>query len=200
MLDQIRRRVLSHNPRYIEQELAQAGVLIAITNEQDPHVILTKRASQLSSHSGEIAFPGGKRDEDDRDILFTALREAEEEVALKSQDVEVIGRMNEVISLHQLKVTPWLGIISPHVVLQASPFELDCIFRVPLSYFLDQNNRCDDREEYQAKAKFAPCYLFEGHLIWGLTAYMLIEFLNLAFDADIPLNPRSKMKGEFKRI
>ena len=165
-------------------------MLIAITEEPEPCVILTKRASRLSSHSGEIAFPGGKRDPTDRDIIFTALREAHEEVNLHPEQVNIIGQMDDAVSLHKLKVTPCVGLIPAAVKLTANLGELDCVFKVPLAFFMDAKNRCDHLAQYQQKARYAPCYLYEGHLIWGLTSYMLMEFLNVALEADIALHAR----------
>jgi len=190
MLDLIKSRLKQYQPRYIGKKLPEAGVLIAITEQPEPCVILTKRASKLSSHSGEIAFPGGKRDPTDRDIIFTALREAHEEVDLHPQQVNIIGQMDEAVSLHKLKVTPCVGLIPASVKLTANLGELDCVFKVPLAFFLDANNRCDHLAQYQSKARYAPCYLYNEHLIWGLTSYLLMEFLNVALEADIALHAR----------
>ncbi len=164
--------------------------MIAITDEASPQVVLTKRASNLSSHSGEIAFPGGKRDATDNDIVYTALREAHEEVDLLPENVRVISQLDERVSLHNLKVSPCVGIIDPDLKLQPNIGELDCVFKTPLNFFLDQSNRCDHLPQYQSKSRFAPCYLYNGHLIWGLTSYMLMEFLNVALKANIILAPR----------
>ncbi len=194
MLDLITRRLDNYQPLTINRDLPEAAVLIAITDEAEPQVVLTKRASRLTSHSGEIAFPGGKRDATDRDIIHTALREAHEEVDLNPDQVDLIGRLDDKVSLHQLKVSTCVGIISPSIVLTAHLAELDCVFKVPLSYFLDSANRCDHLPEYQAKGKYAPCYVFNGHLIWGLTSYILMEFLNLSLLANIELQARPKIK------
>ncbi len=106
MLDLIKRRLDNYQPLTINRDLPEAAVLIAITDEAEPQVVLTKRASRLTSHSGEIAFPGGKRDATDRDIIHTALREAYEEVDLNPDQVGLIGRLDDKVSLHQLKVSP----------------------------------------------------------------------------------------------
>ncbi|NRA21401.1 MAG: CoA pyrophosphatase [Oceanospirillaceae bacterium] len=191
MLSAIKRRLFNYQRREIHENFPQAGVLIAITDERCPKVVLTKRASRLSSHSGEIAFPGGKRDKTDTDITFTALREAHEEISLPPSQVSVLTNLDDKISLHRLKVTPCVGVIAADVDLIASPSELDCVFKVPLSFFLDEANRIDHLSEYRAKARYAPCYLYEGHLIWGLTSYILMEFLNIALLADIELQVRA---------
>src|SRR5690606_40910837 len=95
--------------RECQAELAEAGVLVAITNETEPQLLLTRRALHLSTHQGEVAFPGGKRDDTDTSIVMTALREAEEEVALPLQQVQVIGELDQVVSRFGYLVTPVLG-------------------------------------------------------------------------------------------
>jgi len=190
MLSLIKRRLRVYQPREIQKNYPQAGVLLAITDELHPKVVLTKRASRLSSHSGEIAFPGGKMDSTDTDIIFTALREAHEEINLLPSSVSVLNCLDDKISLHKLKVTPCVGIIPADSKLVANEGELECLFKVPLSFFLERNNRCDHLSEYQSKAKYAPCFLYEGHLIWGLTSYILMEFLNITLQADIKLQVR----------
>lgn len=190
MISLIESRLAKYKPQTVNLKLPEAAVLIAITNEKVPKVVLTKRAQQLSSHSGEIAFPGGKRDDSDRDLIHTALREACEEIALNPDSVRVISTLDETVSLHNLKVTPCVGIIPADTELQANLAELDCVFKVPLQFFLDQSNRCDHLDAYQSKGRFAPCYIFDGHLIWGLTCYMLIQFLNVTLDAEIKLHKR----------
>ncbi|MEH6445280.1 MAG: CoA pyrophosphatase [Oceanospirillaceae bacterium] len=195
MLDLIKKRLVNHKPQLLDLDLQEAGVLIAITDEFEPQVVLTKRAIQLSSHGGEIAFPGGKRDDTDTDIVFTALREAQEEIDLNPEQVHVLCSMSDNVSLHKLKVSSCVGVIAADIVLKANPDELECLFKVPLKFFLDSNNRSDHLPQYQAKAKYAPCYVFEGHLIWGLTSYILVDFLNVALEANIHLKIRPEQQG-----
>ncbi len=190
MINTIKQSLLNYQPKSLNLDLPQAGVLIAVTDEADPKVILTRRAKTLSSHGGEVAFPGGKRDLSDTDIIFTALREAHEEIDLEPGRVDVIGRMDENVSLHGLQVTPCVGVIAADTQLQANLDELDCIFKVPLSFFLDDANRSDHLDAYRSKAKFAPCFVYDNFLIWGLTSYILMDFLNISLSANIALKPR----------
>lgn len=190
MIDTIKSNLQNYQAKRLSLDLPQAGVLIAITDESDPKVILTRRAKTLSSHGGEVAFPGGKRDDTDTDIVFTALREAHEEIDLLPEQVNIIGQMDENISLHRLQVTPCVGVVPANAKLMANLDELECIFKVPLQFFLDDNNRCDHIEKYRSKARYAPCFLYQGFLIWGLTSYMLMDFLNISLGANIALSPR----------
>ncbi len=195
MLKTIRQRLNDFEPRSFPSNQPQAGVLIALTDHpSDPEVVLTKRAARLSTHSGEIAFPGGKHDETDRDLLHTALREAEEEVGLPPDKVEIVGPLGQVMSKHGLKVTPWVGIIPQGLLLEPNPDELDEIFNVPLSFFMQDERYCTDEIRFKGKTMYVPAWEYEGHIIWGLTAYMLVELLNEGCGAGIPMKPRPEHK------
>lgn len=190
MLDQLRKRLHHHRPWRLRTRGREAGVLVAITDSDDPEVILTLRAATLSTHSGEVSFPGGKRDPEDADLLATALREAHEEVGLHSRDVDIIGSLGQVVSKHHLQVMPWVGVVAAHQPLKANPGEIDRILRVPLSFLLAPENRRMDKLEFAGQTRYVPAWHWDGEVIWGLTAYVLAELLNVGFDADIPMKPR----------
>lgn len=177
----LHQRLQQHQPRRICQpELAEAGVLVAITDEADPRVLLTRRAVHLSSHQGEVAFPGGKRDLGDSSIITTALREAQEEVALAPAQVRVLGEMDQVVSRFGYLVTPVLALIAPQQQFVANPDELDAVFQVPLSHFRAPPSRYFERGSLRI-----PSYDYAGFHIWGLTAMMIAEMMNHLWDCDI---------------
>jgi len=181
-IEQLAQSISALEQRRIEQpSMAQAGVLIALTEEDEPHMVLTQRSTQLSTHSGEVAFPGGKRDPEDDDIVFTALREAHEEVGLQPQDVNVIGELHQVFSRFGYVVTPVVGLIKPNLELVANPGELDSIFKVPVRHFLEN----DPDEFFERGSIKMPTYHYEGYRIWGLTAMMIAEMMNNHFGAAI---------------
>lgn len=195
MLKTIRERLAGFEPHRFPSDLPQASVLIALTDHlSDPEVILTKRAARLSTHSGEIAFPGGKHDETDNDLLHTALREAEEEVGIAPDSVDILGPLGQVMSLHGLQVTPWVGVVPSDIDLIPNPGELDEVFKVPLSFFMEDHRYCTDEIRFRGKTMYVPAWEFNGHIIWGLTAYMLVELLNEGCDAQIPMKPRPEHK------
>jgi 8-oxo-dGTP pyrophosphatase MutT (NUDIX family) len=176
--------VTAHQPRVLlNSELARASVLIAITDQKYPEVILTQRSSQMPTHKGEVAFPGGKAEERDADAIATALREAQEEVGLNPDVVRVIGPLDEVVSRFGFLVTPILGIVPEDVELNADSREIEGVFRVPLKFFLDgQPDQIDQFGSFRG-----PRWYFEGYTIWGLTAMMIAELLNRFYDADLEL-------------
>ncbi|WP_444906063.1 CoA pyrophosphatase [Microbulbifer sp. EKSA008] len=162
-----------------------AAVLIALTEEPDPQVILTKRSANLSTHSGEVSLPGGRWDATDPSLQFTALREAEEEVSLPMDDVRVLGPLWPRTTRWQVHVTPWVGIISPDIQLFPNPGELDAVFRVPLSFFLADPRIRTDRIIIDNQEIYLPAYMYENYEIWGFTAGVLTEFLVKILGASI---------------
>ncbi|MFT6914394.1 MAG: 8-oxo-dGTP pyrophosphatase MutT (NUDIX family) [Motiliproteus sp.] len=191
LLDLLEQGLLGQRMRTLGQGLPEAGVLVAVTDHPDgPEVILTRRASRLSSHAGEVAFPGGKRDPDDASILETALRESHEEIGLPPAAVRVIGSLGQVVSKHGFLVTPFLGVISADTELVPNPDELESLFRVPLRFLLDPQELQLERLCFEGRVTHMPRYDYQGYVIWGLTAYVLVELLNQALGAELPLRLR----------
>lgn len=166
---------------------ADAAVLIPITREPEPQLILTVRAGHLSSHPGEVAFPGGKCDPADRSPEETALRESYEEILLAPASVEILGAGRQRRSRFGLLVRPFVGIVAPDVVLEPNPAELEAVFRVPLRYFLERANLRMDEIEHEGRTRDLPWYPCSGKQVWGLTAIMLIDLLNTAFDFGVEI-------------
>ncbi|WP_447957454.1 CoA pyrophosphatase [Vreelandella sp. EE7] len=191
MLEKLRKELQHYRPKELGRaKLLQAAVLLPIVAHPEPTLLFTRRASHLSTHSGQVAFPGGKREPDDHDLYHTALREAEEEIALPPGEVECIGQLSDVVSLHGLCVTPWVGIIAPQLALKADPGEIDTIFEVPLSHFLNDKRTYTDVITVDGVAHYVPSYHVDGHVIWGLSAMMLVELLAKGFGMPIDLYER----------
>ena len=184
LLDRIRSRVPAHAPSPERVDQAEAAVLMAITDSpEQPELILTQRAAHLSSHAGEVAFPGGKRDDTDTDLIMTALRESEEEIALPPTAVEVVGALPLSVSKMGLQVVPIVGIIPHRISLIPSEAEIETLFRVPMHFFLEAPPVDYTEREFQGVRYRIPCFNFNGHIIWGLTAYFITDFCNRVFDS-----------------
>jgi len=183
-LDILITKAQAHTPRVLTgNSLAEAGVLIAITDEPEPHVILTQRSSDMPTHKGEVAFPGGKREEADVDIIATAIREAHEEINLDPNQVKVIGTLDQVVSRYGFLVTPVLAVIPKEAPINADSREIDAVFKVPLSFFTaGEPDQIDEFGRFKG-----PRWYFEDYTIWGLTAVMLGEMFNLFFDTEFEI-------------
>lgn len=173
----------------------QAAVLVALTNESDdPNILLTKRAEHLSSHSGEVSFPGGKWEDNDENLLITALRESEEEIGLNPDSVEMLASLKPRLTRGGMKVTPFVGIVPSDIELIPNPGELDAIFRVPISFFLADQRIRTDLYQFGDREFWAPAYHFDGFEIWGFTAKVLVSLLNQVFQAGINLENPAPLK------
>ena len=198
MLDELLRRVQSYSPRTLEVEphFPEAAVLVPITRSDSPELVLTLRASGLSTHGGEVAFPGGRRDPEDPDLVWTALREAEEEIGLAPGLVEVAGPLSTLVSRHGIKVTPYVGFVPDYLEYRANHGEIAAVFSVPLEFFRDDPREMTHRIDYQGRSWYVPSYQYGQYKIWGLTAIMVVELVNLLFDSGIRLHepPESFIK------
>jgi 8-oxo-dGTP pyrophosphatase MutT (NUDIX family) len=190
MLDELLRRVSSHTPSTLEMDrhLPEAAVLLPITRSDQPELILTLRASSLSTHGGEVAFPGGRRDPEDTDLIFTALREAEEEIGLPPGLVEIVGPLSPLVSKHGIMVTPYVGVIPDFVEYRPNDAEIAAVFSVPLEFFRQDIREHTHRIDYQGRSWYVPSYRYGEYKIWGLTAIMIVELINVIYDSKISLH------------
>lgn len=196
MIRKLKQRLIHHQPIRFRSAQPQAGVLVALTDDPyDPEVILTRRSSRLSTHSGEVAFPGGKYDDTDPDVEFTALREAHEEIGLNPDHVQVVGRLGQLMSKHNLQVTPYVAVVPKQLDLVPNPGELDAVFRVPVSFLLEPSHYQMHQIHYKGMMRDVPAWRYDQYLIWGLTAHILADLMNIAFDANIPLTSRPEHKS-----
>ena len=168
----------------------QASVLIAILNYgkyiESPEIIFTQRSSHLSTHSGEVSFPGGKADKIDPSLFDTALRESNEEINLNSKDVTELGKLNYLISRHKIEVNPFIASVDQPQALQPNE-EIQEIFTVPLDFLLDPNNIQRENIERHGSVWLVPTWNIKDQKIWGLTAMITVNFLNVCFDANIEI-------------
>ncbi|MGF1501408.1 MAG: CoA pyrophosphatase [Paracoccaceae bacterium] len=137
-------------------------------------VVLTRRAAHLRRHAGQVAFPGGSVDPDDASDAAAALREANEEVGLAPAQVRLAGALAPYVTRTGFHVSPFVGFVDPDWTPRPDPSEVDLVFEAPLDFLMDPRNcltrvfeRAGERRRYYA-------FTWEGHLIWGATAGMLM--------------------------
>ncbi len=148
---------------------AQAAVLIAVTEPQGD-LIMIKRAAHLRHHAGEMAFPGGRVESTDRDLIHTALREAWEETALAPGQVRVLGLMAPNSSRFGVPVQPVVGLIPADVSLVPNPDELDAIHRIPFGFFCETTPSLIHEVKYGGQRWLMPGFRWDDEIVWGLSA------------------------------
>ena len=152
-----------------------AAVLIAVTNRSAPGVILTQRPETMRRHAGQAAFPGGRVDPGDDDVIAAALREAEEEIGLPRHIPEIIGTVDLYRTITSYKITPVLAVIPPDLPLRANPQEVSDIFEVPLAFLLDPANHMAKSLEWNGHERQFIEMHWQGRRIWGATAAMIVN-------------------------
>ncbi|MCU0957411.1 MAG: CoA pyrophosphatase [Hydrogenophaga sp.] len=168
---------LRREPLFADRTPAHAAVLLPLVMRDELMLLLTQRTEHLSTHSGQIALPGGKMDEGDADATAAALRETHEEIGLPADRIEVIGALPEYITGTAFIVTPVVGLVSPDIQLRPNPHEVADVFEVPLSFLMDPAHhrrhrllfQGHEREWYSMPFADGPRERF----IWGATAGML---------------------------
>lgn len=155
--------------------LRSAAVLIAITDRPEPGVILVQRPDYMRSHPGQVAFPGGKIDPEDKDAIHAALREAEEEVSLDPKLVDIIGPTDRYHSGSGFNIQPILSVIPPDLPLVPCPEEVDDWFEAPLNFVLDPKNQDAHVGEWRGAKREYYQINWQNRRIWGITAGILVN-------------------------
>ena len=182
------RRILSQREKqtfvFTDAPLSPAAVLVPLYERDGEYYILfTKRTEKVEHHKGQISFPGGARHPEDRDLLDTALRETSEEIGVRPEDVEILGeldRMGTVTS--NFLITPFVGVIPYPYKFTVSEDEIEELVEVPISALLAKENYREEHQVYEGRTYVASFFEYEGKVIWGATAKILRQFLDLVFD------------------
>jgi 8-oxo-dGTP pyrophosphatase MutT (NUDIX family) len=180
-IDQIRKKISSRQRRVIEHPpFSHAAVLVPLfQKDKDCHLLFTKRSEEVKYHKGEISFPGGMVDEEDKELINTALREADEEIGLKERDVQIIGVLDDIVTITEFIVTPIVGLFPYPYPFKVSEVEIAELIEVPLASLLEED--CfSEREIFRGGQKeVVYAYQYGKHIIWGATARILNQFLDL---------------------
>ncbi len=154
--------------------IRQASVLLALVRRSNIwYAIFTKRTDHLKHHAGQISFPGGVVEPDDRSLSDTALRETHEEIGIIPNCVHILGQLPPFPTLTGFHITPIVGLIDEDCVLIKNDNEVAEIFEAPLAFFFNPDNRAFNQLVYQGKAREFVEFQYKEHRIWGATAGIL---------------------------
>jgi 8-oxo-dGTP pyrophosphatase MutT (NUDIX family) len=157
-----------------DRKLRPAAVLAPIIiGTTGPQLILTKRSSALKHHPGQIAFPGGKQDDTDADLIETALREAEEEIGLPRAHVEILGQFASHETVTGFTVTPIVALVTQDFDARPEPGEVAEVFRVPLAHVLDAARYVIEKRRWRGQFRSYYAVPYGPYYIWGATARIL---------------------------
>lgn len=171
---------MAHKPRI------SAVMLLLYERNGELHLVFTLRHQYDGVHSGQMSFPGGKREDGDKDLTETALRETWEEVGVTADKIEVLGKLSELyIPPSNFLVYPTIGYAKDVQVFAPQQEEVDEIVEIPVSFFLDTKNinLHTEIKVYNGQVVRVPAYVMGKYIIWGATAIMLSEFTYLVEDA-----------------
>lgn len=188
-LDDVRAALAASGPAWRSEreqlpEIDRASAVLAPLYELDGelHVVLTRRTWNLSSHQGEVSFPGGRQDPGDADLWQTALREAREEIALDTSSAECIGELDHLATITSRSfIVPYVAALPPgRPATTANPGEVGAVLHVPVADLLDPTNFREERWTFPW-AEDRPIFFFElvGDTVWGATGAMLRQLLGL---------------------
>lgn len=164
-----------------DRSLTEAAVLVPIfCKDGEYHILFTQRSDQVAHHKGQISFPGGARSKIDGTLLDTALRESWEEVGLEAKDVEIVGQLDSTpTATSSFNILPFVAFIPYPYKFTLSQYEISEIFSVPISALLRKANRREERYSSGNQVFVGYCYEYEGRVIWGATAQIVRQFLEI---------------------
>ncbi len=173
-----------HQPQRLEYPGSRPAAVLMPLWERDGrvHVVFTKRNAHLPHHPGQISFPGGAVDPADSDLAETALRETCEEIGVCQGLVEVVGRLDQVLTITNFLVTPYLGLVDPQADFRPNPVEVERLVVVPLSKVLDRANYQPRPLQWEGVTMRQVALTHGQDVIWGATARMLLNLLDALGD------------------
>lgn len=182
-IERIRQALADYNPRRLDNPTAAAAAVLLLLQEVDGQIqlLFTERTSQVEHHKGQISFPGGACDDTDDSLETTALRETFEEIGVKPEHITLLGQLDDMVTISNFRVTPFVGVLKAE---KEYPFalndhEVTCVVQVPLGFLLDERNMELEVRQHQGREVLVPAFLYNGHRIWGATARMLHQFIEL---------------------
>jgi len=186
--DTLETRLAARPPRPFQLPgivLREAAVLVPfLVRDGVPVILFTRRPATLRHHASQFSFPGGSRDAEDPSPLHTALRETREELGLDVSGVRVLGALDEVPTLTEFRIQPFVGVLPPESRFQPNPDEVEFILEVPLSHLMDPSIRRVEKRSAHGREYEVDFFSYGSHVIWGATGRILRDLLRHA--AELP--------------
>jgi len=174
---------LQQNPYHPDNARIACVTLLLWQNNMDWHTVLIQRTKNpLDRHSGQVSFPGGKQDKSDESLAHTALREVEEEIGIPPSQIEILGALTDLyIPVSNFIVHPFVGVLTSAPQFSPQPGEVDSILTPSIPHFQQAENKYLKELVVGTGVllKDVPCFLVEGHAVWGATAMIMSEFLEI---------------------
>lgn len=181
LLEQIRHFLSAYEPERLSEDGGTPAAVLLLLYEREgrPYILLTRRTHEVEHHKGETSFPGGACDPEDDDLLTTALRETEEEIGVRPKDVEVLGQLDDIVTITGFMVSPFVGVLlSPSYPFVVNVSEVAELVEVPLEYLMDERNLSRSVRELRGRLFPILTYNYGDHRIWGATARILKNFFD----------------------
>ncbi len=180
MISLVKERLKAYSPRSIVcAETISAGVMIPLfETEGEIFVVLTRRACSVKIHKGEVSFPGGMYEPEDGDLRTTALRECNEEIGVREEDVEIIGRLDDMYTLTGFVIAPYVGTIPFPYDFKLNSSEVAYLIHLPLNFLLE-TEPVIETARHDGKVQHVPSLYFEGDRIWGATCRILLTLRDI---------------------
>lgn len=162
-----------------ETSLKCAAVLVPLVwHEEEWHLLFTRRTDTVESHKGQVSFPGGACDDGETSPEQTALREANEEIGIQPNDIKILGRLANLITISYFRVTPVVGVVRWPAVFRVGEHEVARVFTIPLGWLANAANRWQFEIPGRKRSVIA-YHPYDGELLWGATARMTVDFLKV---------------------
>ncbi len=185
LINHIAIKLAHHKPQkfiYKKTKSKPAAVLIPIFfKKNQAHLLFTKRTEYVEHHKGQISFPGGSRDDNDGSLMLTALRETEEEVGIKSNDVTILGKTDMFLTNTHFLVTPFVGYYKYPYPYNINDGEIDRLIEIPLAHFFNDDIfaiKSYEKDGYRWQVHY---YKYGKEQVWGVTGFLLSNFLSIVF-------------------
>lgn len=201
-------RVARHDPDSVTDEEREAGVLVAVVDPgndawphggvpEDPHVLFIKRQDDLGEHAGQMSFPGGGREDFDPGLEGTALREANEEVGVEPANADVIGRLDDIRTVTRYAVRPFVARVPDADYRPRDTREVAEVAALSVEDLTDRANYDSERRDHPHYGDIRLHYFrVDGYTVWGATGRMLVQFLELATDWEMPPEPDREVEAD----